>query len=105
MAATSTTFADVRTIHFSIVVIEAIHPLTFLIPAAGESIISVFVVGIDYHKDGYDGFACCWYQKGKWMYSLYNDNGKVDCSDICKSRGGGGHKGASGFQSYLFLTE
>lgn len=61
--------------------------------------------GIDYHKDGYDGFACCWYQKGKWMYSLYNDNGKVDCSDICKSRGGGGHKGASGFQSYLFLTE
>lgn len=61
--------------------------------------------GIDYHKDGYEGFACAWYQKGKWMYSLYNDNGKVDCSDICKSRGGGGHKGASGFQSDVFLTE
>jgi oligoribonuclease NrnB/cAMP/cGMP phosphodiesterase (DHH superfamily) len=61
--------------------------------------------GIDYHKDGYDGFACVWYQKGKWMYSLYNDNGKVDCSDICKSRGGGGHKGASGFMSDIFLTE
>jgi hypothetical protein len=61
--------------------------------------------GIDYHKDGYDGFACCWYQKGKWIYSLYNDNGKVDCSDICKSRGGGGHKGAAGFQSDIFLAE
>ena len=61
--------------------------------------------GIDYHKDGYDGFACAWYNKGKWMYSLYNDDGKVDCSDVCKSRGGGGHKGASGFQSDIFLTE
>ena len=53
--------------------------------------------GIDYHKDGYDGFACFWYNKGKWSFSLYNDNGLVDCSEICKSRGGGGHKGASGF--------
>ena len=61
--------------------------------------------GIDYHKDGYDGFACSWYQKGNWMYSLYNDNGLIDCSDICKSRGGGGHKGAAGFQSDKFLTE
>ena len=61
--------------------------------------------GIDYHKDGYEGFACVWYQKGKWMYSLYNDDGKVDCSDICKSRGGGGHKGAAGYQSDVFLTE
>lgn len=60
--------------------------------------------GIDYHKDGYEGFACAWYQNGKWMYSLYNDNGKIDCSDICKSRGGGGHKGAAGFQSDVFLT-
>jgi len=53
--------------------------------------------GIDYHKDGYDGFACFWYKDGKWMWSLYNDNGKVDCSQIAKQYGGGGHKGASGF--------
>ena len=53
--------------------------------------------GIDYHRDGYDGFACFWYNKGKWSFSLYNDNGLVDCSEICKSKGGGGHKGASGF--------
>lgn len=54
--------------------------------------------GIDYHKDGYDGFACFWYQDGQYNYSLYNDNGLVDCSVIAKNRGGGGHKGASGFR-------
>ena len=53
--------------------------------------------GIDYHKDGYDGFACFWYAHGKWSYSLYNDNGLVDCSVIAKTFGGGGHKGAAGF--------
>lgn len=54
--------------------------------------------GIDYHKDGYEGAACFWYTgDNKWTFSLYNDNGKVDCSEICKKRGGGGHKGAAGF--------
>jgi len=55
--------------------------------------------GIDYHKDGYDGTACFHYD-GKanlWRFSLYNDNGKVDCSQIAKQFGGGGHKGAAGF--------
>ena len=55
--------------------------------------------GIDYHLDGYDGFACFWYANGLFNYSLYNDNGNVDCSVIAKNRGGGGHKGASGFRS------
>ena len=54
--------------------------------------------GIDYHKDGYDGFACFWLEGGNWNYSLYNDNGDVDCSAIAKRFGGGGHKGASGFR-------
>ena len=53
--------------------------------------------GIDYHKDGYDGFACFWYKDGKWMFSLYNDDGSVDCSAIAKQYGGGGHFGAAGF--------
>jgi|GEM_PF-1480532 len=52
--------------------------------------------GIDYHKDGYDGAACFWYDGGHWAFSLYNDNGEVDCSQIAKQYGGGGHKGASG---------
>lgn len=55
--------------------------------------------GIDYHQDGYDGCACFWYE-GKsqlWKFSLYNDNGLVDCSAIAQQFGGGGHKGAAGF--------
>jgi len=54
--------------------------------------------GIDYHKDGYDGAACFFYQDGQWTFSLYNDNGEVDCSVIAKQFGGGGHKGAAGFR-------
>lgn len=53
--------------------------------------------GIDYHKDGYDGAACFHYADGMWNFSLYNDNGEVDCSVIAKQFGGGGHKGAAGF--------
>lgn len=63
--------------------------------------------GIDYHKEGYDGFACFWYKDGKWIWSLYNDNGEVDCSAIAKQYGGGGHKGAAGFvqSELIFLNE
>ena len=54
--------------------------------------------GINYHEDGYDGCACFYRRSdGKWSFSLYNDNGKVDCSVIAKQYGGGGHSGASGF--------
>lgn len=53
--------------------------------------------GIDYHKDGYDGAACFHYDGNVWKFSLYNDNGEVDCSTIAKEYGGGGHKGAAGF--------
>jgi len=52
--------------------------------------------GIDYHKDGYDGFACFWLKDSKWNFSLYNDNEKVDCSIIAKQYGGGGHFSAAG---------
>lgn len=54
--------------------------------------------GIDYHKDGYEGVASFFYSNGEWNFSLYNDNGQVDCSVIAKQYGGGGHKGASGFR-------
>ena len=57
-----------------------------------------FNFGIDYHKDGYDGCACFHYANGMWNFSLYNDNGKVDCSQIAKQYGGGGHRGAAGFR-------
>ena len=51
---------------------------------------------INYHKEGYDGFACFWYKDSKWHWSLYNGNEEVDCSIIAKQFGGGGHKGAAG---------
>lgn len=60
--------------------------------------------GIQYHNDKadeiyfYDGCACFYRRSdGKWSFSLYNDNGMIDCSIIAKSFGGGGHKGAAGF--------
>ena len=59
--------------------------------------------GIDYHADGYDGCACFHYANGMWNFSLYNDNGEVDCSVIATQYGGGGHKGAAGFR--LNMTE
>lgn len=40
----------------------------------------------------------CW-RGGKWTVSLYSTKPEVDCSVICKARGGGGHKGAAGFQT------
>ena len=54
--------------------------------------------GINYHEHDFDGFGCFWYKKGKWFFSLYNDDGRVDCSNIAYQYGGGGHKGAAGFQ-------
>lgn len=36
--------------------------------------------------------------KHKWTVSLYSDKDEVDCGIIAKSFGGGGHKGAAGFQ-------
>ena len=36
---------------------------------------------------------------GKWTVSIYSTREDVDCGSIAKSFGGGGHKGAAGFQS------
>lgn len=64
-----------------------------------------------YHStdlDGYDGAACFHYDGKQWNFSLYNDNGFVDCSAIAKQYGGGGHRGASGFRVndiFLFLEQ
>ena len=65
--------------------------------------------GIDYHKENYDGYGCFWYNKGKWSWSLYNDNGSVDCSIIAKQFVGGGHQNAAGFvlseEDHTFLLK
>ena len=53
--------------------------------------------GIDYHKDGYDGVACFYFNGANYHFSLYSNNSAIDCSLIAKQFNGGGHKGAAGF--------
>lgn len=43
--------------------------------------------------------VCVWVFKGnKYKYTLYSGNPDVDCSKIAEKYGGGGHKGAAGFE-------
>lgn len=45
-----------------------------------------------------------WTFNGKdYVYSMYTIQDSVDCSEICKAHGGGGHKGAAGFTSKELL--
>lgn len=39
-----------------------------------------------------------WRNNGSWTISLYSTKDDIDVSVIAKARGGGGHKGAAGFQ-------
>jgi len=48
--------------------------------------------------DKYDAMLTFGYRKGKYTVSLYSDKPNVDVSVIAKAHGGGGHKGAAGFQ-------
>jgi len=53
--------------------------------------------GIDYHADGYDGVICFIGENLNFSFSIYNDNGKVNCAEIAKKYKGGGHVGAAGW--------
>lgn len=56
--------------------------------------------GSDQFGDMYEDcdMVCRFAYNGKaWKYSLYSSNPEIDCSDIAKRYGGGGHKGAAGF--------
>ena len=39
------------------------------------------------------------WRKGQWTVSMYSDKPDIDVSVIAKNNGGGGHKGAAGFQT------
>lgn len=45
------------------------------------------------------------HNNGTWEYSMYHDkdNPDVNCGDIARSFGGGGHKNAAGFETDYFL--
>ena len=49
-------------------------------------------------SDKYDAMCTFHWRNGCWNFSLYSDRDGVDVSKIAKVRGGGGHKGAAGFQ-------
>lgn len=51
-----------------------------------------------YDPAKHDAMLSFAFRSGKWTVSLYSTKPEVDCSVICKARGGGGHKGAAGFQ-------
>jgi len=46
----------------------------------------------------YDAMLTFGYRNGQWTVSLYSDKEDIDVSGTAKTYGGGGHKGASGFQ-------
>jgi uncharacterized protein len=45
------------------------------------------------------------FRNGKWTVSLYSTRKDVDVSAVAKTHGGGGHKGASGFQCDILPFE
>ncbi|MFA5025041.1 MAG: DHH family phosphoesterase [Candidatus Shapirobacteria bacterium] len=57
-----------------------------------------------YNEDKHDIMVSFIYTKNKvWTYGLYSTKPDVNCGEIAKRRGGGGHFSASGFQSKKFL--
>ena len=59
----------------------------------------------------YDIVCLFRYQHNQWVYSLYSNKDDVDCSYIAnilgkyENLGGGGHKGAAGFQTYSCIID
>lgn len=47
------------------------------------------------------------HNNGKWEYSFYHDknNPEVNCGEIARTFGGGGHKNAAGFETDFFIFE
>ncbi len=52
-----------------------------------------------YNPAEHDAMIAFSYNGNRWLVSMYSDKLEVDCGAICKKHGGGGHKGAAGFDS------
>lgn len=60
--------------------------------------------GSVYDENKHDIMISFIYTKNKiWTYGLYSTKSDVNCGEIAKNYGGGGHFSASGFQSEKFL--
>ena len=52
-----------------------------------------------WNEEAYDMMVAYQHVKGEhWTVSMYSTKENIDCSVIAKKHGGGGHKGAAGFQ-------
>lgn len=51
-----------------------------------------------YNEDLHDILIGYCFRKNIWKYSVYTRKKDIDCSKICKSFGGGGHREAAGFE-------
>ena len=69
--------------------------------AVNKALVNSTLFDSGYDPERHDAMVSfCWY-RDKWTVSVYADaktHPEVDAAVICKKYGGGGHKGASGFQ-------
>lgn len=51
----------------------------------------------------YDAVIPFYFDGKRWSYSMFSNKDHIDCSEVAKSYGGGGHKGAAGWTSETLL--
>lgn len=67
--------------------------------AANKGMGNSLVFDSVYDSNRHDAMLLFAFRNGEWKVSLYTTKPEVDVSAVCKARGGGGHRGAAGFQS------
>lgn len=53
----------------------------------------------------YDAVIPFYFNNGKWTYSIYTNKDEINCEEVAKSYGGGGHKGAAGWVGDFIFVE
>jgi oligoribonuclease NrnB/cAMP/cGMP phosphodiesterase (DHH superfamily) len=66
--------------------------------AANVGLVSSKLFDAVWDPKAYDCMLTFHHRKGCWNVSLYSDKPSVHCGEVAKQYGGGGHKGAAGFQ-------
>jgi len=67
--------------------------------AANVGLVSSKLFDSVWDPQQYDAMLTFHHRKGCWNVSLYSDKPSVHCGEVAKQYGGGGHKGAAGFQA------
>ena len=57
-----------------------------------------------FYNEAKHDIMICWHFNGKvFKYSLYSTKNNIDVSEIAVKHGGGGHKGAAGFENEKYI--